>query len=272
MREQVKASLPLPAVAALKGARSRLRALAWRGRRLGHTLPSGLCVSITSPSDWYVYNEIFVDGEYDEPIDAFVRNSPAGSWALDIGANAGFFTLRLVDAWLRRRGAGEPLKVVCIEGAPATFRVLSRNLAQPALRAVCAPHHGLAGRRSGTASISRSADSGLNSIVDRSASLRRTRVPFVDLTTLVPADTRIRLVKIDIEGAEQLLLDSYRDLLARTDGVVIELHHMLCDTGRCRTSLAEAGLDRNTLLKTFPDACTLELFTRASPRETVNPS
>jgi FkbM family methyltransferase len=258
-------------MAALKGARSRVRALSWRGRHLGHTLPSGLRVSITSPSDWYVYNEIFVDGQYDEAIDAFVRDSPAGSWALDIGANAGFFTLRLVDAWWRRRGAAEPLHVVCIEGAPATFHVLSQNLAQSALRAVCMPHNGLAGRRSGTASISRSADSGLNSIVDRSASLRRTRVPFVDLTTLVPGDVRIPLVKIDIEGAELLLLDSYRDLLVRADSVVIELHHMLCDTGRCRTLLADAGLARNTLLQTFPDACTLELFTRPSLRVDRSP-
>lgn len=259
LRDQVKASLPLPVKAALKGARSSLRAAGWRGRQLEHTLPSGLRVRITSPSDWYVYNEIFVDGEYDQAIDACVRDAPPGSWVLDVGANAGFFTLRLVDTWLRHRGGSAQLQVACVEGAPETFRTLSRNVAQ--LKGICVAYNGLAGRRSGSASISRSADSGLNSIVDR-PSLRRTRMPFVDLTTIVPGDARIQLAKIDIEGAEQLLLDSYRDLLARVDAVVIELHHALCDTRQCRLVLADSGFTRHTLLKTFPDACTLELFSR----------
>jgi FkbM family methyltransferase len=260
-RDYLKTSLPDPLLAALRGARSRLRAITWRMRRLEYALPSGLRVGITSPSDWYVYNEIFVERQYDAVIDPFIARAPTDTWVLDVGANVGYFTARLVDRWVTARGDAS-LHVVCVEGAPQTFRQLVGHLAQPRLAAMCTAHLGLAGRRSGTAHISCSANSGVNSIVDRSPSFFRAEVPFLDLATLVPADARIGLLKVDIEGAEEILLENYRDLMSRVDVVVIELHHLFCDTERCRRLLAEAGLTHGTVLHIFEDGCSLEGFTR----------
>ncbi len=267
VREHIKRSLPLSVTRALRGARSSIRALHWRTRRrLQHTLASGLRVEVGSFSDWVVYNEVFVDGEYDPVIDELIETAPDDAWTLDLGANVGLFTLRLMDRWLRSDHAGRRHHVICVEGAPSTFRVLAKNLAQPPLDSTCTLHLGLAGRRSGAASISTSAHTGVNSIVDRSPSLSRVRVPFLDLTKLVPTDVRITLLKCDIEGAEELFLANYADLLERVDAAVVELHHQFCSPARCRDLLAQAGLERRQVLKTYGDDCTLEWFSRDGSR------
>jgi FkbM family methyltransferase len=247
---------------AIKGARSSFRDWRWRARSLEHTLPSGLRVEISSFSDWVVYNEVFVDGEYDPVLDAALHDQDGDCWTLDIGANVGMFTLRLMDRWLRADHVGRRHHVVCVEGQPSTFRLLQRNLDQPALASTCTLHLGLAGERSGAASISTSAHTGVNSIVDRSPSFSRVQVPFLDLTTLVPADARIGLLKCDIEGAEELFLSHYPDLLERVDTAVVELHHQFCSPARCRELLSRAGLRRRSVLKTYGDDCTLEWFSR----------
>ena len=102
LRERIKQNLPGPVTSALKGARSSVRAIRWRTRRrLQHTLPSGVRVEIGSPSDWFVYNEVFVDGEYDAVLDALIASPAPSPIVLDLGANVGLFTLRLMDRWLR---------------------------------------------------------------------------------------------------------------------------------------------------------------------------
>jgi FkbM family methyltransferase len=266
LRERLKSNLPLGVTSALKGARSSVRALRWRTRRrLQHTLQSGLCVEIASFSDWVVYNEVFVDGEYDPVIDELIESEHDEPWILDVGANVGLFTLRLTDRWLRSHRRESAHHVVCVEGAPSTFRVLAKNLAQPQVESRCTLHLGLAGQRSGVARISTSAHTGVNSIVDRSPSLSRVRMPFLDLTQLVPPNARIALLKCDIEGAEELFLANYPDLLQRVDAAVVELHHQFCATSRCRDLLTQAGLTRHRLLKTYGDDCTLEWFSRVRP-------
>ena len=267
LRERIKSTLPPRLASALKGARSSYRAWQWRSRPLQHILPSGLRVDIKSLSDWAVYNEVFVDGEYDVVIDHVIREARTDVWTLDLGANVGLFTLHLMDRWLRADRGGRRQHVVCVEGAPATYRVLDKNLDQPPLASECARHLGLAGARSGSASISTSAHTGLNSIIDRSApSLLRVQVPFLDVSTLVPANVRIALLKCDIEGAEELFFSNYPDLLRRVDTAVVELHEYLCSRARCRELLKQAGLERVEILKTYNDAdCTLEWFTRTHP-------
>jgi FkbM family methyltransferase len=144
--------------------------------------------------------------------------------------------------------------------------VLARNLEQPPLTSACTLHLGLAGQRSGTGSISTSAHTGVNSIVDRSPSFSRAQVPFLDLTRLVPSDARIALLKCDIEGAEELFLSNYADLLQRVDTAVVELHHQFCSPVTCRELLSSAGLHRVSVLKTYGDDCTLEWFARPAPQ------
>jgi FkbM family methyltransferase len=260
MLAALKHHLPEPLLAAMRQVRARSRHLVyWQGRPLFHDLSSGVSVEITSASDWAIYNEMFVEGEYDRAIRA-VSGSPGDDpYVLDLGANVGFFALRFADIWLRERGATS-FQVLSIAGSPRTYAQLARNIHQPALVGHCTTSHGLIGRRAGHGWISTSMLAGLNSMYTRQ-SLSRARVRFVDLEQLVPADRQIALVKCDIEGAEQHFLESYPALLRRVHALVIEFHHDLCQVARCRTLLEAAGLVHHRQLRRFP-GCSVELFNR----------
>src|SRR3984885_479215 len=65
---------------------------------LEHTLDSGLTVKVASKGEWWIYNDIFVNGEYDVPIQAALDTSSARPFVvLDLGANVGYFAFRVID-------------------------------------------------------------------------------------------------------------------------------------------------------------------------------
>ena len=131
----------------------KLRKWVWMRLNPSWTLKSGLVIRVLNYNDWMIYNDIFVDGEYDVPLKRLLEKStPATARVLDLGANVGFFTLRLADAFLQRgRSAFE---VLMIEGSPSTYAELRQrlsvndNLLSGKIRAL----HGLARRRSGRSS------------------------------------------------------------------------------------------------------------------------
>jgi len=252
---------PLPTI--LREIRGHARYLiSWKGRQLAHDLPSGLRVHISTWSDWNVYNGVFVDGEYDRAIALVIELAPLPLRVLDLGAHAGYFTLRFADRW-RCAHRERPFHVDCIEGSPRVLSALRRHLIQPAIRSHCTVHPGLVGARHGHGRISRSIHTSINSIIEQ-PSLTSVVVPFVNVAELVPQQERIALLKCNIEGAELLFLESYPDLLNRVDIAVVELHARLCDAARCRALLCAAGLTCRTLLRAFGPTRTIELFQRPS--------
>jgi FkbM family methyltransferase len=262
----LKECLPLPVVGALRQLRAAADSVAFRhGRRLDHVLPSGLRVAVCDRSDWNVYNEIFVDGEYDVPIRTVLDSGRQGPCIVDLGANSGYFGLRFADMLWREMGVGAAFRLIMVEGSPRTFSQLRRQFDQPALQRYCDLHCGLAGRRSGYAYISASAHTGINSIVDR-RSLRQVRVDFLDIERIVPEHTEVALLKCDIESAEELFIESYPALLCRVAAAVFEFHHRCCDVARCREMLNRAGLNRWTPLREYAD-CSVELFARSGPSD-----
>jgi len=65
---------------------------------LEHTLNSGLTLKVASKGEWWAYNEIFVNGEYDVPTQTALENSSAKPFVvLDLGANVGYFAFRVFD-------------------------------------------------------------------------------------------------------------------------------------------------------------------------------
>ncbi|MFY9825859.1 MAG: hypothetical protein WAM82_31100, partial [Thermoanaerobaculia bacterium] len=95
-----------------------LRRLLWRLPNLRRRLPSGLELTVESPADWTLYNDIFADGEYDAAIRDALGDAPAGRplTVLDLGANVGYFALRLGDLALRHDGVD--LRLVAVEASP----------------------------------------------------------------------------------------------------------------------------------------------------------
>lgn len=220
----------------------RLSTAVWKQLSPSRKLPSGLTVEVRSSAEWAVYNDIFVDGEYDSAIN--VLSSPTSTempLIVDLGANVGYFALRFADLWLRRKGDYQNFSLVGVEGSPPTYRELMRRMDQPLLGDQCAFHSGLIGKRDGSGFISDLPFHVANSTGPNSSRFSQ-EAPFIDLDSLMPNDRRISLLKCDIEGSEEMFLENYPDLMRRVDLAVFELHSEKCDTARCFELLEAAGL------------------------------
>ena len=221
--------------------RSLFRRLAWNAIGLTAVTASGMKLRITSPSDWYVFNEIFVKGEYDKAIVAALANTSGRMNVIDLGANVGFFSLRVLDL-LRTRGRHDVMvDIVAIEGSPTCYRQLTTTMREAGVNGTVRHRLGLVGLRWGEGVLHESSFGARSSMV-RSERGGSTTVPFIDLNTIVAPGTTIDLLKCDIEGAEELFIENYPGLIRQTRVAVFELHQRLCDSRRCVQLLAGAGM------------------------------
>lgn len=242
--------------------KNRLRKFVWMRLNPSWRLNSGVLIRVLNYNDWIIYNDIFVEGEYDAAIDDLLQDSRDWSrpvQVLDLGGNVGFFTLRLAHLFLRAERAN--FRVTMVEGSPSTYAELRERLGanEEELRDRVTAVHGLVGNRTGEGQIGQSFVHGENTILGEGS--RGARVSFVDLGELAGTWQRIDLLKCDIEGAEELFLGNYADLLAKTDRAVLEFHHDKCDIANCRRLLADAGLEPAKIIREF-GRCSVELFLR----------
>src|SRR5450756_1444728 len=98
--------------------------------QLSYRLPSGLRARIASYSDWCMYNDIFVAGEYDKAIEAALdRAKPDQTFrVVDLGANVGFFTMRVLDLIARRHIAFDRIECLLVEASARLHPSLHRHL------------------------------------------------------------------------------------------------------------------------------------------------
>lgn len=239
---------------------NRLGGLIWRGLDLSWQLPSGLNVQIKSVAEWVIYNDIFVNGEYDGPIDMVLERHDADPLILDIGANVGYFGLRFADKWLRKKGGEGRFDLVGVEGSPKTYSELQKRMDQPPLREFGKYHLGLIGKRAGMAYI-RTSPFHVTDSVSAIPSRSSFHAPYIDLDSILPPERGVSLLKCDIEGSEEMFLENYPDLLKRTELAVIELHSTLCNSARCRDLLNAAGLKHHETVREC-GAITVEVFKR----------
>lgn len=221
----------------------------WQLLDLQYTLKSGLLIKVGSEGEWWTYNDIFVNGEYDLPIMMALESAPENQVLniLDLGANVGCFALRVIDL-VGRRNSRVPFQITLVEGSPTTYRELEARLAsQNLLSGNIKPILGIVGERKGSSKIHESVFHVKNTIL-ADKDLPGVIVEVVDLYSLFQNDTVIDLLKCDIEGAELLFIENYTDLLHKTNIVVFELHHLLCDTQKCMTILNNVGFKHHEIL------------------------
>jgi FkbM family methyltransferase len=170
---------------------------------------------------------------------------------VDLGANVGLFTARVIDR-LVSDGNGNGADLVLVEGSPTMYRELESRLPELAAESTAISSiNGLVGNRAGAATIAEIDFGARNTLFPENnlglrpiSEMAHHDVPFVDLTTIIEPGRRIGLLKCDIEGSEQLFLETYgSDLLGRTDVAVFEFHHRLCDVPKCLSILTESGLE-----------------------------
>jgi FkbM family methyltransferase len=231
-----------------------LRRFVWSLPNLRRELRSGLVLTVASPADWVLYNDIFVENEYDPAIDLALERGAARAAAdrpltiVDLGANVGYFTLRAADR-IANASPDTPLRFVLVEPSPVLIGELERRLlSQPRLAGSVTLLRGLVGRREGTGVLFESPLHFENSQTGRRG-LRQRQVPYVDLEAALETGQPVDLLKCDIEGAELELLSSYPELLRRTAVCVIELHPEKCDPAACLRLLEEAGFDERRILR-----------------------
>ncbi len=234
----------------------------WKALGLQTILPSGIRLHVRNHSDWVIYNEVIVRGEYDGVIRTTFDHYQLGRplRIVDLGANIGFFSFRFIDLFLQRFGNSEKLEMTLVEGSPAVFAELERRVGdEPLVRDHVKLIHGLAGRRDGAAYIAQGyIHYGYGASPHRSWGAKR--VSYVDLNRIF-SDDSLDLLKCDIEGAELELIENYPALLRRTRAVVIEFHRYGGDVNNARERLQEYGFARVQLISAVPPY-SVEFFTR----------
>lgn len=214
--------------------------------KLDWTLVSGLRAVIRSYSDWVTYNEIFVNQAYDRPIRDSLAVASATVCVVDLGANAGMFSLRCADQYLQDVPSGT-LSMCCVEGSAALAAQLSWRLPTAHGRFAIQVVNGLAGAREGAGVFNYSKEDNSN-FVSASGDVNywsrgrgAERVSYVDLDRLTSHMERIDLLKCDIEGSEFLFLQTYPDLLRKTERLVIEFHLPFGDVAAAEATLRDLG-------------------------------
>jgi FkbM family methyltransferase len=217
--------------------------------QLSFTLTSGVHIEVLSHVDWCLYNDIFVDGEYDKPIEVLVSIARSGRQELrilDLGANVGFFLLRVLDR-LGVEGLQPKLIVAAVEPDPLNIEDMRRRLGeqQPYRAGNCELHlvRGLAGKREGTAAFQQTHSYHAGKVIEKPVKASRSDAPldYIDLDRTF-GEQAWDLVKCDIEGSEDDFVASYPLLLSNARTVVIELHHGECDQEKIAARLYECGL------------------------------
>ncbi len=223
--------------------------------QLNFTLTSGVHIEVLSHVDWCLYNDIFVDGEYDRPIETLVslaRGARQELRVLDLGANVGFFLLRVLDR-LGAEGLRPNLFVGAVEPDPLNIEEMNRRLGeQEAYRdGRCELHlvRGLAGKREGGAVFQQTHSYHAGKVVEHPAGACRSEEPldYVDLDRTF-GEQSWDLVKCDIEGSEDELVANYPVLLSNTRTLVIEFHHGECDSDMIATHLRRCGLHHRSII------------------------
>lgn len=165
-----------------------------------------------------------------------------GMCFVDVGANWGYYTLLAADL------VGPRGRVVAFEPHPALHRLLENNVRRNNLAPVVALQIAAADRR-GEMNLagfdSGAANSGISRLTERpDASVPNYSVATEQLETVLDAQMvgDVDLLKMDIEGAEALVLPTMREGLARAryKHILLELHpSALVERGASASELVE---------------------------------
>jgi FkbM family methyltransferase len=249
IRKTVKAAIPQRFHRGIKQLFQKQRNL-----NLTWKLRSGLKISVANPPDWVIYNDIFVDGEYDIPILECLRRRPSSQPMniLDLGANVGYFTLRFVDL-MRRNGYEDfSYRVTMVEGSPKLTKELQKRvILAGGLESNVTIISGLIGKREGVGKIAENDFHPMNTIMQ--GNFYGVQVKYIDLTSILEASEKIHLMKCDIEGAELQFIENYGDLLRNVESAVFELHPKVCDSNKCIHLLKSAKLVQYEVLRKTDD-------------------
>jgi FkbM family methyltransferase len=246
----------------LRTLKNSIRNKVWVFLKAKWKLRSGIQLCVKNDSDWFVFNEIFTNKEYDAVFSVLLSSASSKPLILDLGANVGYFTLRVADE-LILAGIND-FEIISLEASPGNFKVLQTRVDQPLLKKRVRCFLGLAGHKTGSGKVVHSDQHYGHSSAIEGEKSRIASVGYVDIEKLI-ADSakRINLLKCDIEGSEEIFLTAYPALLSRIDHAVFEFHAGECNVENCRNLLHSAGLNSKGIIKEESNYKTVvEIFSR----------
>ncbi|MDT0344430.1 FkbM family methyltransferase [Streptomyces litchfieldiae] len=221
------------------------------------SLPNGLELYTESPTEAeYLYKEMYEHGCYDSislPDDPFV---------LDVGANIGMFSLYTKQRYPKAR-------IMAFEPIPVTRGILERNIALHGLTDIQVEGHALGAETEADVVFTHYPRLPGNSTrypeqkqLQIDVCLRlypdddtieqhqgyEVTVPVDRLSRRLPADTRVDLLKVDVEGAEyEVLLGIDPEDWARIDRIILEVQDLDGRLDRINGFLAGKGYRTETM-------------------------
>jgi len=185
---------------------------------------------------------IYYFGRWEPNVEAFLQSRlRTGDVFIDVGANVGYFTL------LGAKLVGRQGRVVAIEPSSSVFEQLSANVARNQFEGGVRCIHAAASDSKSVVTLyaGQTGNIGSASIIrEEGGALERVRsAPLPDL--LRPEEIEcLRVIKIDVEGAESLVLKGIQPILnrLRSDAeIVIEVTPGLYATDEIVATLAKDG-------------------------------
>ncbi len=160
-------------------------------------------------ADW-LGRHVYVTGEYEpETSDVMEALLRPGDTMVDIGANIGYFTL------LAAQRVGASGSVHAFEPVNATRESLLANISLNHFKDRIQVHSEAVSNHSGELNffVGPPDHRGTSSLRQLEHASETVTVPTAPLSELLPPDTSVQLVKIDVEGAEYSVLEGMRPLL-----------------------------------------------------------
>ncbi len=209
-------------------------------------LRSGIFVRLRHKRDNRKFWHIFTSQEYMSFIpDLMTLKLPSIS-IVDCGAGIGLFSLLIEHLRRIDNLPWEKVFYILIEPSPYNFITLKdnimRNFPDGSYRLV----NELVGLDRGVSEFYESKErpfsSGLFKNNFKKGEFSTIRLPFIDITELLQANPSI--LKLDIEGAEFIFLETYREALSNVAALIIEWHSEIGDVGKGESILSDIGLKK----------------------------
>lgn len=158
--------------------------------------------------DNYLTQLIVNDGEYEPTETKLVRSIlNEGDVFIDVGANIGWYSVHAAKL------VGEKGQVVAFEPEPNNLELLRKNLQANGLKNLTVDSRGLSNAAGSFKLFLEKDNLGMHSLIMEHGGQRYINVETVRFDDYWKDGRAIKLVKIDTEGAEGLILDGMRDTL-----------------------------------------------------------
>lgn len=239
-------------------------------RALPNPLPIDGLVLFHRPEDGYIISRVGLnayEGEVRQQIREVLK---PGMTIVDVGANIGLYTV-----WAARC-IGDSGRVYAFEAAPSTSDVLRKNIAANGCKNVTVVTRAVMDKK-GTTAFFIEDSSGTSGVFPSGREKSCVEVEAVSLDEYFQEQgwPDVHVIKIDVEGAEKLVLDGMRELCRRSPGLklIVEVNVRRFDIEALMEALQACGYIRFRALELRKDLNMprdLALLKNATSRLTVN--